>query len=100
MAMPESGRFPWDQAIAMLYCGDDERQWTVASVRVPEPHRGQGMGSKIMAMVIEDADREGVVLDLVINPGLNGLDEHALKAWYERLGFVETTQWAMRREPL
>jgi len=60
--------------------------WTITRINVPHRHRGQGLGSTLLKQILEDADRDGVVLALEPAPS-DGLDYDALRAWYERHGF-------------
>lgn len=62
-----------------------------------ERYRGQGFGTKILNMILEDADKEGVIL--ILEPvASGGLTNNELVAWYERHGFDWGT-WHMRRLP-
>jgi ribosomal protein S18 acetylase RimI-like enzyme len=56
-------------------------------IEVGREHRGQGIGSKLMRVVLDAADNEGFTLMLGVEPDGTGLNHAALVAWYERLGF-------------
>lgn len=75
----------------------------VTGIGVGKAFRGQGSASRVLKEVIEDADREGVILYLSIEPDGTGLDEDQLRAWYARNGFVnmdpELTDIGMIRKP-
>lgn len=76
--------------------------YLLTSIEVGHEARGQGVGSRLLKRVLDDADKEGVVLYLDIQPDGTGLDERQLRAWYERRGFrhapnLEDT--ALVREP-
>lgn len=78
--------------------------WLVTGVEVGhEVPRGTGVARGLMRRVLDDADSEGVVLYLSIEPDGTGLDEDQLRAWYERLGFVTDhdigSDYAMVRTP-
>lgn len=72
-----------------MYCDevDDSDAYCINRVFVPSDFRGQGFGSKVLALCLEDADRLNVTLWLTINP-YGDLDYKSLDAWYKRNGFV------------
>jgi ribosomal protein S18 acetylase RimI-like enzyme len=73
-------------AFVQIYVEDGEAE--VTNVRVREGCRGKGWGANLMKQIIEDADREGVVLLLTSGLGYDtGLRARELVAWYVRLGF-------------
>lgn len=65
--------------------------------------RGQGYASRLLKTVTDEADTEGVILYLSIEPDGTGLDEDQLRAWYSRNGFEnmdpELTETGMIRQP-
>lgn len=68
-------------------------------INVPARFRNQGYGTKLLEMILEDADFENVVLILQVAPsGEMGPDE--LIAWYKRHGFdmIDQEQFLMRRK--
>jgi GNAT superfamily N-acetyltransferase len=71
--------------------------YVITRINVMEQYRGQGYGTKILNMILEDADSEGVVLFLEPVPS-GGLSKKELEAWYERHGFDWGT-WHMKRKP-
>jgi GNAT superfamily N-acetyltransferase len=73
------------------------RLWEVNRINVPAKYRGQGLGSKLLAKICEDADRESVTLELTVYAS-GPLSTGDLIAWYKRYGFREY-QGFMRREP-
>ena len=70
----------------------------LALVQVPKARRGMGIGSKIMAYVCKEADRDGVVLRLFVMP-IGGGDRYRLAHWYMGFGFKFTAGWTMERKP-
>lgn len=72
----------------------------ITRVNVPRKHRGQGVGTKILKMLLADADKHGVTLWLEISAS-DGLTWEQLEAWYKKHGF----KWwrgqggIMRRKP-
>lgn len=77
------------RAIVDVYNTHDN-VYLVTRVNVPRAHRGRGIASRLMRAVIDDADTDGVVLELFVGPS-DGLDFVQLEAWYKRLGFVQFT---------
>lgn len=73
--------------------------WVLNRINVPGPARGNGYGSKLLKMVTDNADEEGVTL--ILGPEPSGpLDFDALVAWYQRNGFQWTRSGAcMERKP-
>lgn len=65
--------------------------------------RGQGCASRLLKTVTDEADAEGVILYLSIEPDGTGLDEDQLRSWYSRNGFAnmdpELTETGMIRQP-
>lgn len=55
-------------------------------INVPPKFRGQGCGSNLLSRVLQDADAEGILMVLMINP-YGDMTYEQLKDWYERNGF-------------
>jgi GNAT superfamily N-acetyltransferase len=73
--------------------------WMISRVNVPAKHRGLGLGTALLKEVLADADAEGIMLELCIEPS-DGLDFEELHAWYSRYGFRDTDlRGHMRRLP-
>jgi len=64
---------------------------------VPPTLRGQGWASKILRVVLDDADHDGLTVRLVskscAKQGGPGLGQSKLDKFYERAGFVATGEW-------
>lgn len=58
----------------------------ISRINVPHLHRGKGLGSKLLKMITDDADKEGIILFLSPVP-TGGLDYDDLCEWYKRNGF-------------
>lgn len=76
--------------------------YNIWDLKVPKNKRGKGIGSKLMKIVLDDADKNGVVLFL--SPGAFGdsdLSDKDLERWYSSLGFkkVKSAGGIMKREP-
>jgi GNAT superfamily N-acetyltransferase len=78
--------------------GDDGPGWTITRVITPQGFRGQGRARELMKQVLADADAEGVVLWLEINP-YGDMTFDQLEVWYERLGFTRVDENVYRRDP-
>lgn len=64
----------------------------ITRINVPYIYRGTGVGSRLLKMITDDADKEGVSLFLEIQPyGEMTYDD--LAAWYGRHGFVGLGLW-------
>lgn len=74
--------------------------WYIHRINVPRDARGQGRASMLLQNLLDDADREGVTLELHPIPS-DGLNFESLAAWYTRKGFEVVTPgtWLMRRTP-
>lgn len=69
----------------------------ITRINVMEQYRGRGYGTKILEMILEDADKESITL--VLEPVPSGpLDAKQLRDWYTRYGFVETGFY-LKRDP-
>jgi predicted GNAT family N-acyltransferase len=76
-----------------------ENVYLITRINVPHLHRGKGHGTKILNRIIEDADREGVIL--YVTPLSSGRwSQRALKSWYSRHGFLDSTEEYMIRNPV
>ena len=64
----------------------EEKLYEVNRISVLAPHRGKGIGRKLMEEMLQNADREQVSLVLDINP-YGDMNFKQLEAWYGRLGF-------------
>lgn len=65
---------------------DREKFYYISRINVPDGYRRRGFGAGLLAMVLEDADYEGVTLLLEIHP--SGDMGHAdLERWYGDNGF-------------
>ena len=70
--------------------------YIISMVSTPRAHRGLGGASFLMELVLADADREGIILELEILPS-GPMNYGALKAWYNRLGFNQIDDnWYVR----
>lgn len=58
----------------------------ITRINVPDEHRGNRLGSKLLKEICEDADKEQITLWLEIMPS-GPLDYDALESWYKRYGF-------------
>ena len=88
-----------ERAIAdLVRPGELTRAWTITRINVPEEHRRQGVGQRLLAMILQDADAEGAELWLEPSPS-GGPDYDDLVAWYVRNGFRMTSLGYMRRKP-
>jgi GNAT superfamily N-acetyltransferase len=67
--------------------------WTISRISVLPPHRSQGLARELLRRVIADAEVEGVVLFLEVQPDASGtgLSFDELYAWYARAGFEPST---------
>lgn len=71
----------------------------ITRINVPKPHRGNGVGSKLLSTICKDADELGATLKLEIN-SYGEMTDAQLKEWYKRYGFAydfEERLWV--REP-
>lgn len=75
--------------INLIPPGEFHPGWTISRVSVLPPNRGRGLARALMARVLADADAEGAVLFLDVQPDASGtgLTFDQLYAWYARCGF-------------
>ena len=75
--------------------------WIITSVETNRKHRGKGGARKVMEHVCADADREGSLLMLSVDPQEPVVTKERLRAFYASLGFVEIPDGedAMGRAP-
>lgn len=78
--------------------GELTRDWTITRINVPDNYRGLGLGSQMLKRILEDADSEGVAIQLEPSPS-GPLSYSSLVDWYARYGFRFETTGYMRRAP-
>ena len=69
--------------------GGSSDQYLLTRINVPKAYRGKGAARKLMALVLEEADREKATIFLEICPS-DGLGFNALLRWYRKLGFFKS----------
>lgn len=71
---------------------EDPKTFRLNRISVPpfssegQPQRGKGLAREIMALLLADADRDGITIELFIVPS-GDMSYRQLMHWYERLGF-------------
>jgi predicted GNAT family N-acyltransferase len=75
-----------------------ENNYIISRINVPQAYRGQRIGSQLLKECLADADKEGAVLSLEINP-YGELTYEDLESWYLRYGFKEVEQGWYKRLP-
>ena len=92
-----------DKATAnLMYCGNNT--WMLTGIEVHRLNRHNGVASRLLKEVLDDADHEGVRMVLGVSPdgSKDSLTYDELERWYARNGFVhdegDDTN-IMRREP-
>lgn len=76
--MPETSRPPGYGSTGNLYL--------LTRINVPEAHRGNRLGSRLLKMVTDEADANQATLILEVVPS-GPLSSASLQEWYERNGF-------------
>ncbi|MDE4914233.1 GNAT family N-acetyltransferase [Methylobacterium sp. 092160098-2] len=76
--------------------GSDPDAFTLMSFEVAPDRRGKGIGTCLLARIVEEADRHGVSLH--VEPALtrDGVLDLGVAEWYARAGFV----WNDPADPL
>jgi hypothetical protein len=72
--------------------------WLINRINVPQKVRGLGYGSALLRQICEDANTEGVVLEVHPTPS-GGLNMTQLLRWYRRYGFEGHAGVPMLRYP-
>lgn len=62
--------------------------WTITRINVPRESRGQGYGTRLLEMILADADAEGLTLQLEVQPS-GEMTYAALTDWYMKHGFQQ-----------
>ena len=70
--------------------------FVITRIFVPPEHQGQGYGSQVLKLVLDDADAEGIILYLTVN-AYGALSAKQLRDWYRRHGFLRTHGVFIRR---
>lgn len=67
------------------------RSAILSGIEVAYSLRGLGYGTKLLKLVLEDADKEGYILMLSVatDDTPKALSNDQLRAWYERHGFYQ-----------
>ena len=71
----------------------------ITRINVPKASRGQGLGSKILKEILEDADEEDVTLEIHPMPS-GSLTRKQLSEWYIRYGFKWGPSIALPGDPI
>ncbi|MGJ7526831.1 N-acetyltransferase family protein [Variovorax sp. GB1P17] len=83
--------------VGLLKVSRDPHEWVVIQIQLASGYQGGGIGTGLLAEVIEQAAREGVDLTLSV------LKANPAKSLYERFGFVVEREselsYEMRRKP-
>lgn len=66
---------------------DGRNTYMLTRINVPVQHRGQGYARQLLKQILDDADREGVIIKLHVSEG-GGLSDEQLTEWYKRHGFA------------
>jgi GNAT superfamily N-acetyltransferase len=66
---------------------------------VDQSFRREGLGRRLLKLVCNEADREGVVLKLMAAGSEGAMSTKQLEAWYGRFGFVSNPSCMMVRKP-
>lgn len=66
--------------------------WYISRVMVRENHRRKGIGSKMLNSIIEEIKTRGEKCNIVVFPGGYGEDIKDQINFYEKNGFVESTE--------
>lgn len=59
----------------------------ITRINVPIEHRCKGIGTSLLEEIIADADEEGVILHIEVQPS-GGPTREQLKDWYMKFGFM------------
>ncbi|MFE7463084.1 GNAT family N-acetyltransferase [Streptomyces sp. NPDC057499] len=86
---------------------DSAGHLALEKIVVPRGMRGQGVGSRVMTLLVTEADRQGVTMALTPTRGLGATSLDRLRRFYRRFGFSMnggrikdyTTRQAMLRLP-
>lgn len=70
----------------------------ISRINVAESQRGDGVGSKLLQQILDDADAEGVTLALEVSSS-GRLSNEILEQWYARRGFQFIELKIPRSEP-
>lgn len=73
-------------AIADVCNIDGDPYYMVTRINVPQQFRGKGIGTRLLKQILDDADKEGVILVLWPQAS-DGLPTYILEEWYKRYGF-------------
>ena len=68
-------------------------------INVPQSYRQQGIGSRLLKEILFDADKEGIKIALHIS-SYGEMTYKNLADWYERNGFVQSSNGWFFREPI
>jgi ribosomal protein S18 acetylase RimI-like enzyme len=71
--------------------------YMLTRINVPAAYRKQGIGTKLLRQVLDEADACAKTLVLEIMP-TGEMDYYALRKWYERYGFVADYERAVKLE--
>lgn len=71
-----------DQPAGLLKALRTEHDWYLIQVQVSPAFQGQGLGARLVALILDEADRDNVPVRLTV------LHRNPARRLYERMGFV------------
>lgn len=97
-ARPVIADLSFNDGIVSLFEPERRRIAWVHRINVPAPARGKGYGTRLLGLITDDADLEGVTVYLA-PLATGGLSQRQLVAWYKRHGFEAGPNYILIREP-
>lgn len=74
---------------AILDVSKRNKTWHIHKLEIPKQKRKMGIGSKLMKLLTEEADREGALITLSPSTDFGATSVNRLKNFYKRFDFVE-----------
>jgi len=89
-----------DEFGVVLDLYNTERYLELSRIEIPKEKRGEGIGTKVMKLIIDFANKEGKPIFLTPSKDFGATSISRLASFYKDLGFVKNTDKSLTRNTM
>lgn len=89
-----------DEFGVVLDLYNTERYLELSRIEIPKEKRGEGIGTKVMKLIIDFANKEGKPIFLTPSKDFGATSVSRLTSFYKDLGFVKNTDKSLTRNTM